>query len=357
MPGMLEELRVPGRRAPLGGIGLLHVVHEVEAERVLRAGVERREDAGVAFRRDDLRLLEAGVEGELLHELGALGHADVLGGDRGLLDPVLQARDGFVVAALDLVVDGAELALGVRRQRAWVAAQSAALLAAVCVTKSRRVIFGIVAPRHERGQSLLKVTVPLILVQRLRNGVDVAFIIVRRNGNADAAASRAAHDPAARKLSHCILRRSIRMRQGDDVRASVRVDGRPERHPPSPARLLHQEAREPRRMRLDALAADCRQLLHRGHQAGDGCVRHRRLCVAPRIVRHRERRGVEVEGIQPHPSIRSWAAPVRGAWETSRPARRRRARPATCSRCTRRHPHPSRSRGRASRPVPGSRRR
>ncbi len=115
--GLLDELRVPGRRAPLGGVDLLDVVHEVEAERVLRAGVERREHAGVAFGRDDLGVLEAGVEGELLHHLGALGHADVLGGDRGLLDPGLQARDGFVVATLDLVVDGAELALGVGSRR------------------------------------------------------------------------------------------------------------------------------------------------------------------------------------------------------------------------------------------------
>ena len=92
----------------------------------------------MAFRGDDLGFLEARVEGELLHELGAFRHADVLGRDRGLVDPLLEPRDGFVVASGDLVVDGAELALG-EGGRAWVAAQSAALLAAVWVTKSRRV--------------------------------------------------------------------------------------------------------------------------------------------------------------------------------------------------------------------------
>ena len=112
LAGHFDELRLPGRRAPLGGDGLLHVVHEIEGDRYFGAGVERREHCGVALGRDALRVLEAGVEREFPHQLGAFLHADVLGRDRGLVDPFLEARNGFVVAALDFVIDVAELALG-----------------------------------------------------------------------------------------------------------------------------------------------------------------------------------------------------------------------------------------------------
>ena len=112
LAGHFDEPRLPGRRAPLGGDGLFHVVHEIEGDGLFGAGVERREDRRVPLGRDALGVLEAGVERELLHQLGALLHADVLGRDRGLVDPFLEARDGFVVAALDFVVDVAELALG-----------------------------------------------------------------------------------------------------------------------------------------------------------------------------------------------------------------------------------------------------
>ena len=112
LAGHFDEPRLPGRRAPLGGDGLLHVVHEIERDGLFGARVERREDRGVPLGRDALGVLEAGVERELLHQLGALLHADVLGRDRGLVDPLLEARDGLVVAALDFVIDVAELALG-----------------------------------------------------------------------------------------------------------------------------------------------------------------------------------------------------------------------------------------------------
>ena len=68
--------------------------------------------------------LEAGVAGQAHHELAALRHPAVLGGDGGLPHPFLQALHAFGVALLDLGLDGGErvAAARARRERASAAA-------------------------------------------------------------------------------------------------------------------------------------------------------------------------------------------------------------------------------------------
>src|SRR5205807_1468080 len=115
-PGTVDDGRRPGRRRPLGRVDLLDVVHEVQAERARGAGVERREDAGLAVGRDFRHLVEARVFEHAHGELAALVHAAVLGGDGRLSDPLLQACHGFVVALFDLREDRGEV-VGARRRR------------------------------------------------------------------------------------------------------------------------------------------------------------------------------------------------------------------------------------------------
>jgi hypothetical protein len=104
-PGLVDDLAIPRRRLPFRGVDLLDVVHEVEAERVARTGIERREDARMAIGRDALGLLEPRVGREFRHQCTALFHAEVLGGNRGLVDPLAQPVDRLGVTPLDLAID------------------------------------------------------------------------------------------------------------------------------------------------------------------------------------------------------------------------------------------------------------
>src|SRR3546814_20391129 len=49
--GALDHLALERRRRPFGGIELLEVVHEIDAERARSADIERPEDAGMAVGR------------------------------------------------------------------------------------------------------------------------------------------------------------------------------------------------------------------------------------------------------------------------------------------------------------------
>ena len=102
--------RLERRRGPLGGIELLHVVHEVEAERALGAGVERREHAGLAVGRDDARRCwkPASRASFAMYSAPSCDVA-VLGGDGGQRDPVLQALDVAGMLLADLCVDRVEI--------------------------------------------------------------------------------------------------------------------------------------------------------------------------------------------------------------------------------------------------------
>src|SRR3546814_792863 len=91
--GALDHLALERRRRPFGGIELLDVVHEIDAERARSADIDRPEDAGMAVGRNDLDIGEARILGKLGHIGRALGHAAVFGGDRGEGDPVADALD------------------------------------------------------------------------------------------------------------------------------------------------------------------------------------------------------------------------------------------------------------------------
>ncbi len=80
---------------------MLHVVHEIDRQRVLRARIERREHPRHAVGRNDLGLLEAGVEHQLPHIFGAFLVVDVHVGDGRKLDPVAQTLDRCVMIRLD----------------------------------------------------------------------------------------------------------------------------------------------------------------------------------------------------------------------------------------------------------------
>ena len=99
--GLVHQPSLEWRRAPLGRIVLLHVVHEIDREPSLGSGVERGEYARLARGGNQVHLLEAGLPRELCHVLGALGIVPVLGGDRRERDPVLQHLDRHVVAPGD----------------------------------------------------------------------------------------------------------------------------------------------------------------------------------------------------------------------------------------------------------------
>ena len=107
---LVDQLGFERRRRPLGRIELFDVVHEVEADGLLRASIERGEDAGLAFGLDHRGLLETGVARELGHVLRAFFRVAVFRGDRRQRDPVLQALERFVVALDDFGID--RLAIG-----------------------------------------------------------------------------------------------------------------------------------------------------------------------------------------------------------------------------------------------------
>jgi hypothetical protein len=105
-PRLVHERRVPRGRRPLRGIDLLDVVHEVDPDGSRRPRVQRAEHGRMAVRGDARDVLEAGLAQQVHHQVAAFLHPPVLGGDRGLPDPLLQAPQPFVVALSDLGADG-----------------------------------------------------------------------------------------------------------------------------------------------------------------------------------------------------------------------------------------------------------
>src|SRR3546814_19815917 len=63
--GALDHLALERRRRPFGGIILLHVIHEIDAERARSADIDRPEDAGMAVGRNDLDIGEARILGKI----------------------------------------------------------------------------------------------------------------------------------------------------------------------------------------------------------------------------------------------------------------------------------------------------
>ena len=114
---LIDDGRVERRRRPFRGIDLLDVIHEVDPERARRAGVERGEDAGLAIGRNFRRSLEAGLAQHAHGEVAAFVHAAVLGGNRGLANPRLQALHRFVMALFDFLLDGGKVRVGIGSER------------------------------------------------------------------------------------------------------------------------------------------------------------------------------------------------------------------------------------------------
>src|SRR2546426_9163147 len=110
--GPVDERGLPGRRGPLCGIRLLHVVHEVEPQCAGSPGVERGEDAGLTVGGQLRDLTEPRLPQHPHRELAALVQAPVLGGDRWLPDPLLQTLDAFVVPLRDLREHGGQVGFG-----------------------------------------------------------------------------------------------------------------------------------------------------------------------------------------------------------------------------------------------------
>ena len=94
----VHDSRFSRRRRPFRRIELFHVIHEIEPNRFLRAGFERREHARFPISIDHRRLLKSRVARQLRHVIRAFGITAVLGGDRHLRNPILQPLHGFVVA-------------------------------------------------------------------------------------------------------------------------------------------------------------------------------------------------------------------------------------------------------------------
>src|SRR6266849_741103 len=108
----VDQGSVPRRRGPFGGIYLLYVIHEIEAERFGGAGIEGGEDAGLAFGGDLGDLAEAGFAQHLHGYFAAFVHPAIFCGDGRLVNPGLQALERFVVALLDFGEYGVEVGRG-----------------------------------------------------------------------------------------------------------------------------------------------------------------------------------------------------------------------------------------------------
>ena len=112
MSGLSTMRGFEWRRSPLGRIGLLDVVHEIESDGLRRARVERRKNSGLAVGGDFGDLLEARVAEQAHGHVAAFVHAAIFRGDGRLLDPFLQSLDGFVVALFDFLADGVKVVSG-----------------------------------------------------------------------------------------------------------------------------------------------------------------------------------------------------------------------------------------------------
>src|SRR5205823_13839532 len=116
-PGLVDDRGIKWRRRPLRRVGLLYVVHEVERDGLWHSCIQGREHAGVAVGLDTRGFLEAGIPGHPHHQIAALVHAAIFGGESWVLHPFLKAFDAFVVALLDLRLDAAKGRVGQERLR------------------------------------------------------------------------------------------------------------------------------------------------------------------------------------------------------------------------------------------------
>ena len=108
-----------------------------DADRALRAGVERRENSRMPIGRQICSTCWKPASRSRAHrEVAALAHLVVLGGDAVVPDPFLQSRDCFGMATFHLGVDRRQ----VGRCDGLCASHSAALDPTAPATKLRRVM-------------------------------------------------------------------------------------------------------------------------------------------------------------------------------------------------------------------------
>src|SRR5436853_3876291 len=107
--GLVDKRSGPWRRRPFGGIGLLHVIDEVQSEGSRSARVELREYTRLAVSRDPSHFGESRLAEESHGEIAAFAHSAVFGGDRRLFDPFLEPLYGFAVTFLYLGANSAQI--------------------------------------------------------------------------------------------------------------------------------------------------------------------------------------------------------------------------------------------------------
>src|SRR5207249_8207442 len=110
--GSIDDRGTERWRRPLRGVGLLHVVHEIDGDGLRGSRVERREDTGVTVGVDTRRFLEARVARESHHEIAAFVHPAIFRGEGRVLHPFLEASNTFVVTLLDLGLDAPHRRIG-----------------------------------------------------------------------------------------------------------------------------------------------------------------------------------------------------------------------------------------------------
>ena len=120
--GFIHQRGVEWRRRPLGGIGLLHVVHKIKSDGARRAGIEGGKDARLPVGRNFCNPAESSVAQHTHSEVAAFAHAPLLSRNRRLANPMLQALHGFVVTLFDFFLDEVEVAT------AWIGVVSQSIL-------------------------------------------------------------------------------------------------------------------------------------------------------------------------------------------------------------------------------------
>ena len=110
--GSIDDRGTERWRRPLRGIGLLHVVHEIDGDGLRGSRVERREDPWVTIGLDTRGPLKARVARESHHEIAAFVHPAIFRGEGRVLHPFLEASNTLVVTLLDLGLDAPHRRIG-----------------------------------------------------------------------------------------------------------------------------------------------------------------------------------------------------------------------------------------------------
>jgi len=115
---VIEYLPFKRWRGPIGGIELLDVIHEIDAERPPRAGVQRAEHRRDAAGRHRPDAAEPRLRRQPRHQRRALRHIALLGRDRGQCDPFAQPTQRLLVSGIDGAADRVPIAAAPRLRKA-----------------------------------------------------------------------------------------------------------------------------------------------------------------------------------------------------------------------------------------------